>query len=231
MSDLQKQSKPMGWWVDAGLLEYGQAWQLQLALVEKRRLGLIPDVLLLCEHPPVVTVGRRLSGRSNILTEQFPVYEVERGGDATYHGPGQLVGYPIIQFQPHETDPHQILRSLEKALCGLCQECGVAATSKEKHTGVWTADRCRKLASLGIALRNNISFHGFALNVTTDLQAFQAIHPCGLPSSVMTSVQAEGGALQGNPVAVKSLLEKTALWVGDALQRTFIARPLDQGVG
>jgi lipoate-protein ligase B len=144
-----------------GHIDYALAWRLQLELVERRVRGEIPDTVLLCQHLDVITVGRRQRAQANILDARFPVFEVERGGDATYHGPGQLVGYPILLLRPGtgdedrwgERDLHAYLRGLEEALCLLCAQLGVSATRKEGYTGVWTADQARKLASLGIAVR------------------------------------------------------------------------------
>src|SRR5688572_26136251 len=148
-----------------GLIDYAEAWQLQLALVAARTAERIGDTLLLCQHPDVVTVGRRQRAQENILDARFPLFEVERGGDVTYHGPGQLVGYPILKLRPApgesgrpeqnarafgERDLHRYLRALEGAMIDLCAECGVATGRKAGATGVWTDDGTRKLASLGI---------------------------------------------------------------------------------
>lgn len=213
------------WWTYAGTIDYGEAWQWQQRLVEARRANLIPDVLFLCEHPHVITVGRRVESRANILSHQFPIYEVERGGDATYHGPGQLVGYPILRLGPEEQDPHALLRRLETALCSICEDAGVPATVKNKYTGVWTQDQARKLASLGVAIRHGISFHGFALNVTTDLSCFQTLNPCGLASSVMTSLAQERTNGSSNPrsglFSVSTLLPPTVYHLGHQLGRVW----------
>lgn len=214
-----------------GLIEYGRAWQLQLRLVEERTADRIPDTLLLCQHPDVITLGRRQASQNNVLDPRFPLFEVERGGDATYHGPGQLVGYPILKLRPGaaegdrhgERDLHRYLRALEGALIDLCAECGVAASRKPGATGVWTADTAHKLASLGIAVRRWVTFHGFALNVTTDLGRFSAINPCGFRAEVMTSLAAcalppEAG---GCPFSVEALLEPAVRHLGGRLSRRF----------
>lgn len=218
-----------------GEVDFAQTWQLQQQLAERRVRGEIPDLLLLLQHPDVITVGRRQRAQANILDPRFPVFEVERGGDATYHGPGQLVGYPIVLLRPAqgqaESDPlgphgerdlHRYLRDLETAIMDLCADCGIVTTRKPDYTGVWTADTARKLASLGIAVRRWVTFHGFALNVTTDLTRFHAINPCGLEARVMTSLVAEGGMLDGRPVSVESLIEPAAAHVGRALRRRFV---------
>lgn len=222
-------------WIHLGLIDYQKAWELQLSLVEKRKQDQIPDLLLLCEHPHVVTIGRRLTGRTNVLSDRFPVYEVERGGDATYHGPGQLVGYFILKLQPHESDPHAFLRKVEGALIQICEACGITAFAKEKYTGVWTEslssqNQTKKIASLGVSLRHGVIFHGFALNVTTDLSCFSVINPCGLSAQVMTSVENEGGFFQGEKVSVSALLEKTAQEIGNTLGRVFQPQQTVEGV-
>lgn len=214
-----------------GHIDYALAWRLQLELVERRVRGEIPDTVLLCQHLDVITVGRRQRAQANILDARFPVFEVERGGDATYHGPGQLVGYPILLLRPGtsdedrwgERDLHAYLRGLEEALCLLCAQLGVSATRKEGYTGVWTADQARKLASLGIAVRRWVTFHGFALNVTTELSRFHTLNPCGLAAQVMTSLAAEGGQLPAasEPLSVESLLQPLLQHLGAVLSRQF----------
>lgn len=215
------------WCVDLGLVPYETAWSLQQRLVEARRHDRIPDVLLLCEHPHVLTIGRRPESRSHILSNRFPVVEVERGGDVTYHGPGQLVGYPILKLAPHEQDPHWLLRQLEHALCNVCTHWGIRAQSKPKHTGVWTQNQTRKIASLGIALRHGVSFHGFALNVTTDLRCFHDIHPCGLAASVMTSMEQECKEQQHPvPLSMDEVKRMVTVQLGNQLTRNWIPTPL-----
>lgn len=218
--------------VHLGTIEYGAAWALQQRLVERRQRGEIGDVLLTCEHPDVITVGRRQAALANILAPRYPVFTVERGGDVTYHGPGQLVGYPILQLDGAEQDLHAYLRRLEEALMALCARCGVPAARREGYTGVWTAppdaDRPaqRKLASLGVAVRRWVTMHGFALNVTTELSRFAAINPCGLESRVMTSLAAEGGHFAGAPVMVAALLDAVAADLGQVLGRRFAPAPV-----
>jgi len=224
-----------------GVVEYAAAWRLQQLLVERRARGLGEDLLLLCEHPDVITVGRRQRAQANILDPRYPIFEVERGGDATYHGPGQLVGYPILALRPGrgaehgdpwgERDLHAYLRALEDALGALCAECGVAVSRREGQTGVWTADKARKLVSLGIAVRRWVTFHGFALNVTTELGRFATLNPCGLSAQVMTSLHAEGAALAGRPVAVTDLMAPVLRHLSGHLRREFVlAAAADCGV-
>ena len=178
--------------VDLGGLDFEDAWRRQLELVEARLRGEAPDTLLLVEHPPVITLGRRRDAHVNVLDAgDVPVVTIERGGDVTYHGPGQLVAYPVLLLGEGERDLHRYLRNLEEAMIRALADVGLAAGRREGATGVWRGDR--KLASIGIACRRWVVFHGLALNVATDLGAFARIRPCGFASEVMTSVSAEIG--------------------------------------
>lgn len=183
---------------DLGLLSYPAALDIQEGLVAERQRGEGCDTLLFVEHPPVFTVGRRRSARGNLLAPgDTPVVEVSRGGDVTWHGPGQLVGYPVLALQPSERDLHEVLRRIEGAVIEALAEplgaIGLRADRREGYTGVWCAGK--KLASLGVAVRGWVSFHGFALNVNPDLSWFQRINPCGLDSQVMGSLASLGAPL------------------------------------
>jgi lipoate-protein ligase B len=178
--------------VDLGVREYGQCWELQRRLVTQRQQGEIGDLILLVEHPHVFTVGRAARGAANLLAPgEVPVFDIERGGDVTYHGPGQLVGYPILLLREGERDLHRYLRGLEYALIATAANFGLTGTRRPGLTGMWVGDH--KLASIGVAVKRWVTLHGFALNVTTDLAYFNRINPCGLPSAVMSSLQASGG--------------------------------------
>ena len=202
--------------IDLGLAEYQATWERQKQLVAERQAGLCADTLLLVEHPHVITLGRRRGSRDNVLSDAMPVVEIERGGDVTYHGPGQLVGYPIVQLHDGERDLHRYLRNLEEALILTCRALGLdGAGRREGWTGVWLGER--KLASIGIAVRRWVTLHGFALNVCTDLSRFAAIHPCGLDSAVMTSMT----EALGRPVAVDEVKSLVAKHVGEVLGRAF----------
>lgn len=167
---------------------YDTVYQRQKALVEERIQGRIPDTLLLGEHPHVITLGRG-SHQSNLLeTASIPVVEIERGGDVTYHGPGQLIGYPVFQLEEDERDLHQYLRNLEEMIIRVLAVFNLYGTRRSGWTGVWVGDK--KVASIGVAVKKWVTYHGFALNVTTDLDQFRHINPCGLPSTVMTSIAA-----------------------------------------
>ena len=174
-----------------GRVDYQEALVTQETYLERRLNGDIPDTLLLLEHDPVYTIGRS-SDRSSLETGQalpHPVVEISRGGKATYHGPGQLVGYAILDLQDYGKDLHAYLRALEDSLIHLCTGLGLATTRRESLTGVWVEDR--KLASIGVGVRRWISMHGFALNVCGKLDGFDAIIPCGITDVTMTSLQRE----------------------------------------
>jgi lipoate-protein ligase B len=176
---------------DLGTAPYRDVWARQLALVEQRQVGLAPDTLLVVEHPHVFTLGRRRESKQNVLAPgDVEVLEIERGGDVTYHGPGQLVAYPIVLLEEGERDLHAFLRNLEEAVIRVCARAGVTADREPGKTGVWTTTELgrKKLCSMGIACRKWVTFHGLALNVTTDLSYFARINPCGFEASVMTSL-------------------------------------------
>jgi lipoyl(octanoyl) transferase len=183
---------------DLGRQTYGSVLELQRSLARRRIAGeLQDDMLLLVEHEPVVTLGRGTRPQSLPLSTAMlaqrgvEVYEVERGGDVTFHGPGQLVGYPILDLRAHREDLHWYLRALETALIAGLDTLGISATTNPGLTGVWT--RGRKIASIGIHVKQWITYHGFALNVSTDLDYFDLIVPCGIRDVVMTSVAMESG--------------------------------------
>ncbi|MEX2153567.1 MAG: lipoyl(octanoyl) transferase LipB [Gemmatimonadaceae bacterium] len=187
------------WVVDCGRRAYGEMLELQRAVARARISGDIEqDVLLLVEHPPVITLGRSskdahlLSNPEQLKARGVELFEVERGGDVTFHGPGQLVGYPIIDLKRHKQDLHWYLRQVEELLIRALAELGISAGRIPKYTGVWTRDR--KIASIGVHARDWVTWHGFALNVTTELSYFDLIVPCGIPEVTMTSVQRELGA-------------------------------------
>lgn len=187
------------------LTPYSTALELQRALARMRIEGEEKDdILMLVEHPPVVTLGRKAQhGGDTSATAEFlrargvELFEVERGGDATFHGPGQLVGYPIVNLEGHRKDLHWYLRSLEEVLIRALGWWGLPAERVEGLTGVWTQGR--KIASIGVHARGWVTWHGFALNVTTDLAYFDLIVPCGIQGVVMTSVARELGGRAPSP--------------------------------
>ncbi len=184
--------------VELGRQPYLETLELQRALCRRRMAGeLRQDLMLLVEHEPVITLGRGTRteslplARDELLRRGVEVLDVERGGDVTYHGPGQLVGYPIFHLGEHRKDVHWYLRQLEAALIVALERLGVSAERNPGLTGVWTGGR--KIASLGIHVKQWVTIHGFALNVHTDLRGFDLIVPCGIRGVVMTSMAAELG--------------------------------------
>src|SRR5687767_11308961 len=186
------------WTVPLGRVSYTEALELQRTLARDRISGVIPqDVLLLAEHPPVVTLGRSSKGKHLLASPEFlasrgvEVFEVERGGDVTFHGPGQLVGYPILDLKRHRQDLHWYLRQVEESLIRALAGHGIVANRQAGQTGVWTGGR--KIASIGVHAREWVTWHGFALNVSTDLSWFELMVPCGIAGVTMTSIERETG--------------------------------------
>ncbi len=181
-----------------GRVPYAEALALQRELVEERRAGRVPDLLLLVEHPPVLTLGvRGDGGRGHILASAdqltglgIEVFETGRGGDVTYHGPGQIVGYPILDLKPDRCDVHRYVRDLEEVLIRVAGGFGISASRVPGLTGVWVGDR--KLAAIGVRISRWITSHGFALNHTTDLEHFGLIVPCGIADRGVTSLRQLG---------------------------------------
>ena len=192
---------------DLGLVPYAEALALQSDLVGRRRAGDIPDQLLLLQHPHVITLGTA-SSRAHIVADQSRLQElgidlvdVGRGGDVTYHGPGQLVGYPILDLEPDRQDVHRYLRDLESVLVHTLGEMGIQGEPVPDLTGVWVDGR--KIAAIGVRISSGwITSHGFALNVSNDLSFFETIVPCGIQDVSVTSVSQE----LGRPVGVPDIL-------------------------
>lgn len=186
-----------------GLTPYREAWDLQKRLVPARQEGRLPDVLLLLEHTPVITLGRRggtlMVPRETLAQQGIEVYEVERGGQATYHGPGQLVAYPILHLGRLGEDVVRFVRLLEESIIRTVEEFGVAAQREPGSPGVWVDGR--KLAAVGVAVKRRVTMHGMALNVTTDLGQFRWIDPCGLGRPVTSLAERLGRPLALDVVA------------------------------
>ncbi len=191
------------------IIPYELAWKFQKALVEKRSRDEIEDTVLFVEHPPTITRGRGLQFTGAPREKQMPLeqiapgtdyFEIERGGDLTWHGPGQLVIYPIVKLDGKGEFPHHdvtgFLRKLETALIGLLKEFGLAGEMREQATGVWVGDR--KVASIGIAVSKWVTYHGAALNVVNDSRSFLGFSPCGFDAEVMTSLSALGARTPAN---------------------------------
>ncbi len=179
-----------------GSIAYGDALELQHRLQRARTRGAVPDTLLLLEHPPTVTLGRSARDDGNLLLSRdalaargFDVHEVGRGGDVTYHGPGQLVGYPIVDLSPDRQDVRRYVTDLEELMIRVCADYGVEAGRVAGMNGTWIGDR--KIGAIGVRISRWITMHGFALNVRTDLSHFGVIVPCGLVGKDVTSLERE----------------------------------------
>ena len=195
-------------------MPYDEALELQRTLVEQRKRGEIPDTLLLLEHPHVLTIGvRRGGGRANVLATPetlarlgVELHEAGRGGDVTYHGPGQLVGYPILDLRPDRQDVHRYVRDIEDVLIRTCADFGIAAERLAGFTGAWVPHPDRgleKIAAIGVRIARWITSHGFAFNVTTDMNFFGLIVPCGITDRGVTTLQ----RALGRPVDMQSVQE------------------------
>ena len=213
------------WLLDLGRMEYGRTWALQKALAARRAADLIPDGLILVEHDPVVTLGRRGTD-ADILDNTVPVFRVERGGEATFHGPGQLVGYPILKL-PDRLEVKRLVTNLEDVLILACADFGIEAGHEGPERGVWV--KGRKIASLGLAVQRNVTFHGFAHNVSTDLSYFLKIRPCGHAGTIMTSMV----DLLGHPVDLEDVKASVIVHFqevfGVTLRRVALAELLPEG--
>jgi len=212
------------WTVSLGRLGYGEALEMQRGIARERISGAIPqDVLLLVEHSPVVTLGRASKEKHLVASPEFlqskgvELFEVERGGDVTFHGPGQLVGYPIIDLKRHRLDLHWYLRKIEEALINTLADYGITGERNTAFTGVWT--RGKKIASIGVHARDWVTWHGFALNVTTDLSYFDLIIPCGIDGVVMTSIARELGSEE---ISMQDVQERVTAKFAEAFDLTAV---------
>ena len=183
------------YYCDLGLIDYKEAWDLQKETFELRVNNKIPDVIYLLEHPNTYTLGKTADHKNLVGSEEYlssnkiSVYDIDRGGDITYHGPGQIVGYPIINLTDWQQDTHKYLRALEETIIQTCAEYGINSGRVPKYTGVWVEDR--KIAAIGIKVTRWITMHGFAFNVNTDLSFFSGIIPCGISDKDVTSIKRE----------------------------------------
>ena len=182
-----------GYIIDLGLIDYKEAWDLQHDLWARRVRGEVPDLLLFLEHPHVITLGRR-GNRSYLIASPevleamaIPIYHVERGGDVTYHGPGQLVVYPIFNLKEYGYRLIRFVDQLEEVILGVLKDFGMEGRKDSLNRGVWVNGD--KIASIGVTIKRWVSFHGFSLNYETDLKYFDLIHPCGLVGKKMTSMK------------------------------------------
>ncbi len=198
--DSDAATEPTAKILELGRLDYGRAHSIQLNCVDQRIDGKIGDTFIFAEHPPTITIGRG-SREGNILASEellrqrgVSVFEVERGGDVTFHGPGQQVIYPIIDLEKRSRDLHRFLRDLEEVVIRFLTHYDVAGSRHPGKTGVWVGER--KICAIGIAVKRWISYHGLALNLDVDLSYFDLINPCGFPSSSVTSLS----SLIGKPI-------------------------------
>jgi lipoyl(octanoyl) transferase len=211
-----------GWLVDLGHARYLEVLDLQRSLAQLRHQNLVPDILLLVEHEPLITLGRRakmaniLSSPEELASQGIRVYRVERGGDVTYHGPGQLVAYPIVHLTQRELSIRGFVDLLEETLILVLADFGIKAGRDPQHRGVWVDGL--KVAALGIAVRRWVSFHGFALNISPNLEHFSHLNPCDLSHAQVTSMADLLGEIP-NMTAVRESLKKrfTELFSGDWL--------------
>jgi lipoyl(octanoyl) transferase len=211
-----------------GEIDYRTALDIQRSLLDNRKAGLIPDSVLFLEHSHVVTLGRRaddthlVTERSKLLAAGVEIFETDRGGEATYHGPGQLVGYPIIDVRVAKLGPLTYVRMLEKSIIEAFSEYGINAHSVDGETGVWVDGipgekrnrkqnpQGRKIAAIGVRISGGVTMHGFALNVSTDLSYFHHIIPCGMPDLQFTSIELESGKLANTRACAEKVAERLA---------------------
>jgi len=205
--------------IDLGRVDYDEAFALQKREVARLQRNEGDDVLLFVEHPHVITVGRNADGSALIADRRLieargaRVVATDRGGDVTYHGPGQLVGYPIIRLESHRRDIRRYVYDLEEVLITALADFGVFADRHPEHRGVWVQER--KIASLGIRISRWVTSHGFALNVSTDLSYFSLMNPCGIAGCAMTSLEMETAA----PVSLAAVRERVSVHFGDVFRR------------
>ena len=196
--------------IRAGVVDYVEAWEWQVRLANGVREGTETETLLLLEHPHTYTRGRLASDDDLLLDEAtlaargIAVVETDRGGLITYHGPGQLVAYPIIQLRGRG-GPHWYVRTLEQIIINVLAEFGLAATTVDGRTGVWTSDGQRKIAAIGVKIAGGVAYHGFAINVDPDLAMFDGIIPCGITDRAVTSMAAELGMVVGMEAVAESV--------------------------
>ncbi len=200
--------------------DYASALELQMRVCERKKQGFAPDVLLLLEHTPVITLGRNGDWHNLVVPDEVlrargvARHHVDRGGDITYHGPGQLVGYPLLKLEPHEQDVHRYMRNLEEAVIRVLAEYGIDAGREDKLTGVWTAPG--KVCAMGVHISRWITRHGFALNVNTDLSYYDLIVPCGLVGRQVTSIQ----TILGRAVDLREVADRFSRHFGRIFARS-----------
>jgi lipoyl(octanoyl) transferase len=231
------QLQPECWIVDAGLIGYTASLDLQRRLVDARKSGAVPDVLLFCEHPHVITLGRNgkmehLRAGDRLLAQMNVEFQpTDRGGDITYHGPGQIVGYPILDLAQHRRDVRWYVEQLEEVMIRTTADFGVRAGRVEGRHGIWVDSSAgeQKLAALGVRLSRWITSHGFAYNVSTDLRYFDLIVPCGIADRRATSLE----RILGQAVRCEEVRRRLAFHFGEVFEREVISmtpRQLEEAV-
>ncbi len=203
-------------------VDYNDALALQIRICDLKKAGFAPDVLLLLEHPPVITLGRNGDWHNLLVSDEtlkargVSRYHVDRGGDITFHGPGQLVGYPLLRLERHEQDVHRYMRNLEEVIICLLQESGIVASRQEGLTGVWT--NAGKICAMGVHISRWITRHGFALNVSTELSYYDLIVPCGLAGKQVASMK----SILNRAVDLQEVADKLAEHFGRIFRRRMI---------
>ena len=217
-----------GYIIDLGLIDYQKAWDLQHLLWSKRVEGELPDLLLFLEHPHVITLGRR-GNRSHLLASQevleamrIPIFHVERGGDVTYHGPGQMVVYPIFDLKEYGYRLIRYIGQLEEVILRILKDFGIEGRRDPLNRGVWVDGE--KIASVGVAIKRWVSFHGFSLNYETDLKYFELINPCGLEEKKMTSM----AKILGREISREDLVERIDFHFKQIFERDWEERKLEE---
>ena len=216
-----------GYILNLGLIDYAKAWDLQHYLWSKRVEGELPDLVLLLEHPHVITLGRR-GNRSNLIASsevmeamKIPLYHVERGGDVTYHGPGQMVVYPILDLKKYGYRLIRYVDQLEEIILQVLDDFGVKGRRDPLNRGVWVNQE--KVASIGVVIKRWVSFHGFSLNYETDLKYFDLIHPCGLEGKKMTTMT----KILGVQISKETLMERILFQFKRIFVRDWVVKTLE----
>jgi lipoate-protein ligase B len=217
-----------GYIIDLGLIDYEKAWDLQHQLWSKRVEGELPDLLLILEHPHVITLGRR-GNRSHLLASpevleamRIPIFHVERGGDVTYHGPGQMVVYPVLDLKEYGYRLMRYIGQIEEVILCVLRDFGIEGRRDPVNRGVWVNEE--KIASVGVAIKRWVSFHGFSLNYETDLKYFELINPCGLEGKKMTSL----AKILEREISRERLVERIGLHFKQVFERDWEEKNLQE---